>query len=68
MHDLTGRYRQWFAEHDCGAVAVRPDFYVYGCAGPASAGTLAAELLAELGGTVPVAGPMPRIEPSAVLS
>ena len=68
VHDLTGRYRQWFAEHDCGAVAVRPDFYVYGCAGPASAGTLAAELLAELGGTVPVAGPMPRIEPSAVLS
>jgi 2-polyprenyl-6-methoxyphenol hydroxylase-like FAD-dependent oxidoreductase len=68
VHDLTGRYRQWFAEHDCGAVAVRPDFYVYGCAGPASAGTLAAELLAELGGTVPVAGRMPWIEPSAVLS
>ncbi len=67
VRDLTGRYHQWFAEHGCSAVAVRPDFYVYGCAaGPASAGALAAELLGDLGGTAP--GADRRAEASAVLS
>jgi 2-polyprenyl-6-methoxyphenol hydroxylase-like FAD-dependent oxidoreductase len=67
VRDLTGRYDRWFAEHGCSAVAVRPDFYVYGCAaGPASAGELAAELLGDLGGTAPDTGRRP--EASAVLS
>jgi 3-(3-hydroxy-phenyl)propionate hydroxylase/flavoprotein hydroxylase len=30
--DVDGTYRRWFAEHRCVAVAVRPDFYVYGTA------------------------------------
>jgi 3-(3-hydroxy-phenyl)propionate hydroxylase/flavoprotein hydroxylase len=49
VRDVTGRYHQWLAGHGCCAVAVRPDFYVYGCAAdPAGAEALAAELAAEL--------------------
>ncbi len=28
--DLEGRYVGWFEEHDCEAVLMRPDFYVFG--------------------------------------
>jgi 2-polyprenyl-6-methoxyphenol hydroxylase-like FAD-dependent oxidoreductase len=56
VRDVGGSYRRWLAEHGCCAVAVRPDFYVYGCAAdPAGAAALAAELLAE-------------VEPAAVIS
>ena len=53
--DVTGAYRRWFAELGATAVAVRPDFYVYGCADDA-AGTaaLAEEMLLDL---VPVTAP-----------
>jgi hypothetical protein len=30
--DVDGAYRRWFSEHGWIAVAVRPDFYVYGSA------------------------------------
>ena len=30
--DVDGAYHQWFDEHNAVAVAVRPDFYIYGCA------------------------------------
>ena len=30
--DVDGIYQHWFTEHRCVAVAVRPDFYVYGSA------------------------------------
>jgi 3-(3-hydroxy-phenyl)propionate hydroxylase len=30
--DVDGTYQRWFAEHRCVAVAVRPDFYIYGTA------------------------------------
>lgn len=32
LADVDGTYRRWFAEHGWVAVAVRPDFYVYGSA------------------------------------
>ena len=32
MIDVDGTYRRWFSEHGWIAVAVRPDFYVYGTA------------------------------------
>ncbi|WP_188189829.1 bifunctional 3-(3-hydroxy-phenyl)propionate/3-hydroxycinnamic acid hydroxylase MhpA [Nonomuraea sp. SYSU D8015] len=48
--DVDGTYREWFAEHGCSAVAVRPDFYVYGTARDATGcRTLARELLDALG-------------------
>lgn len=30
--DVDGTYQRWFAEYNCAAAAVRPDFYVYGTA------------------------------------
>lgn len=47
--DLDGTYRQWFDEYGCLAIAVRPDFYIYGTAAePADVVTLATDLLAAL--------------------
>jgi len=44
--DVDGTYQHWFTEHRCVAVAVRPDFYVYGTAVDASsARALADELV-----------------------
>jgi 2-polyprenyl-6-methoxyphenol hydroxylase-like FAD-dependent oxidoreductase len=44
--DMDGTYRRWFAELGCVAIAVRPDFYVYGTAVDAtSARALADELV-----------------------
>ncbi|CAM5645488.1 putative NADH-specific resorcinol 4-hydroxylase [Streptomyces avidinii] len=57
VHDVHGTYRDWFAELGCSAVAVRPDFYVFGTAStPESAVALAAELL----GTVRGDGAVPH--------
>ncbi|WP_375502516.1 bifunctional 3-(3-hydroxy-phenyl)propionate/3-hydroxycinnamic acid hydroxylase [uncultured Jatrophihabitans sp.] len=48
--DVDGTYGQWFADHGVVAVAVRPDFYVYGSAADAPAASeLATELLRDLG-------------------
>ena len=30
VRDVNGTYKQWFAELNCCAVLVRPDFYVFG--------------------------------------
>ena len=47
--DVDGVYDRWFEQHGACAVAVRPDFYVYGTAGTAEqAGVLAGEVLADL--------------------
>ena len=47
--DVTGNYHRWLEKHDCCAVLVRPDFYVYGGASTTtSAGALARELLSDL--------------------
>jgi 2-polyprenyl-6-methoxyphenol hydroxylase-like FAD-dependent oxidoreductase len=43
--DLDGTYLHWFTEHRCVAVAVRPDFYVYGTAVDASSATALADEL-----------------------
>lgn len=49
LTDVDGTYACWFAEHDAVAVAVRPDFYVYGTAqDTTSAGALADEVVADL--------------------
>ncbi|TMR94794.1 bifunctional 3-(3-hydroxy-phenyl)propionate/3-hydroxycinnamic acid hydroxylase [Nonomuraea basaltis] len=58
VSDVDGTYREWFAEHDCAAVAVRPDFYVYGTARDAAAALdLARELVGALSaGTAVPAG------------
>jgi hypothetical protein len=46
-NDVEGTYARWFAELGCKAVAVRPDFYVFGTAPtPADVRPLAAELAA----------------------
>ncbi|MFC8720138.1 bifunctional 3-(3-hydroxy-phenyl)propionate/3-hydroxycinnamic acid hydroxylase [Kitasatospora sp. NPDC057198] len=51
VHDVHGTYRRWFAELDCAAVAVRPDFYVFGTAAvPDTVDGLAGELLVAAGG------------------
>jgi hypothetical protein len=47
--DVDGTYQQWFAEQGWNAVAVRPDFYVYGTAvDVTSARALAGELVSAL--------------------
>jgi len=54
LADVDGTYRRWFAENEWSAVAVRPDFYVYGAAGgDLHPRALARELLAAL--TLPAA-------------
>jgi 3-(3-hydroxy-phenyl)propionate hydroxylase/flavoprotein hydroxylase len=54
VHDVDGTYRDWFTELDCSAVAVRPDFYVFGTAsGPDGVAGLAAELLSAISGNLP---------------
>ena len=53
VQDATGAYTQWLSEHDCTAVVVRPDFYVYGSAnGPQETAALARELLVDVGAPV----------------
>jgi len=50
--DVDGTYRRWFAEYGCVAVAVRPDFYVYGTAADVTAArSLAADLVTALDGS-----------------
>jgi 3-(3-hydroxy-phenyl)propionate hydroxylase/flavoprotein hydroxylase len=58
LADVEGTYARWFAEKGWSAVAVRPDFYVYGAAGgPLDPRTLAQDLLRALG--QPTATPSP---------
>lgn len=53
VRDVEGTYRKWFAEWGCSAVAVRPDFYVYGTAnGVEATRALIDELLDALGRSV----------------
>ncbi len=48
--DVDGTYHRWFADHGAVAVAVRPDFYVYGTASDhAGSHALADELAIDLG-------------------
>ena len=57
--DVDGQYHQWFDEHGAVAVAVRPDFYVYGCAADERAAQdLATELLDDIGALRPLAAPL----------
>lgn len=50
LADCDGTYRRWLADLGAVAVAVRPDFYVYGSAADhAAAHALAEELLVDLG-------------------
>ncbi|MFH8802096.1 bifunctional 3-(3-hydroxy-phenyl)propionate/3-hydroxycinnamic acid hydroxylase [Streptomyces sp. NPDC017936] len=61
VHDTDGTYRGWFTELGCSAVAVRPDFYVFGTAsGPDAAVGLAGELLSTVHGGV--ASPDVRVD------
>ncbi|MGQ0466618.1 MAG: bifunctional 3-(3-hydroxy-phenyl)propionate/3-hydroxycinnamic acid hydroxylase [Sporichthyaceae bacterium] len=56
LADCDGTYRRWFAELGVVAVAVRPDFYVYGTASDSTAtDALARELLDDLGSRRPAA-------------
>ena len=49
--DVDGTYRRWFTDHGCVAVAVRPDFYVYGTAANITAArAVAIELVKALSG------------------
>ena len=51
---MDGTYQHWFSEHRCVAVAVRPDFYVYGTAiDTASALALVNELINALAVSTP---------------
>ena len=57
--DAGGTYQRWFSELGVVAVAVRPDFYVYGAvADPAAAPGLARELLSSVLG-IPQPDPAP---------
>ncbi|MFD7769177.1 bifunctional 3-(3-hydroxy-phenyl)propionate/3-hydroxycinnamic acid hydroxylase [Streptomyces sp. NPDC059787] len=61
VHDTDGTYRDWFTELGCSAVAVRPDFYVFGTAsGPDAAVGLAGELLRTVHGGI--ASPDVRVD------
>jgi 2-polyprenyl-6-methoxyphenol hydroxylase-like FAD-dependent oxidoreductase len=52
--DVDGTYRRWFSEHGWIAVAVRPDFYVYGAAvDTQSALALVDELINALAASTP---------------
>jgi 2-polyprenyl-6-methoxyphenol hydroxylase-like FAD-dependent oxidoreductase len=52
--DVDGAYRRWFSEHGWIAVAVRPDFYVYGSAVDThSALALVDELIDALAASIP---------------
>ncbi|MBP0457197.1 bifunctional 3-(3-hydroxy-phenyl)propionate/3-hydroxycinnamic acid hydroxylase [Streptomyces montanisoli] len=52
VSDVDGTYRRWFADLGSSAVAVRPDFYVFGTAsGPGAANALAGELLRTVTGS-----------------
>ena len=55
--DLDGSYLRWFSAHGCSAVAVRPDFYVYGCSERPGSAALATELLHALGAPIRSARP-----------
>jgi hypothetical protein len=55
--DVDGIYAAWFAELDCEAVAVRPDFYVFGTASGRGVAALADGLLAAMG-PAPAADPV----------
>ena len=67
VFDTDGGYTRWFTEHGASTVAVRPDFYVYGCAGdPASVRELTGELIADLGGSS--AGRAAAVDNQTVLS
>ncbi|MFJ8864363.1 bifunctional 3-(3-hydroxy-phenyl)propionate/3-hydroxycinnamic acid hydroxylase [Streptomyces sp. NPDC102473] len=58
LADVDGTYARWFAAHGWSAVAVRPDFYVYGAAGGALEPlALAQDLLRALGGTAATSSP-----------
>lgn len=46
--DVDGTYHRWLEEHGAAAVAVRPDFYVYGTADGGSLTALVDEVLADL--------------------
>ncbi|WP_262699540.1 MULTISPECIES: bifunctional 3-(3-hydroxy-phenyl)propionate/3-hydroxycinnamic acid hydroxylase [Streptomyces] len=48
VHDVNGTYATWFAELGVDAIAVRPDFYVYGTATGPGVAALAEDLLAVL--------------------
>ncbi|WP_103338469.1 bifunctional 3-(3-hydroxy-phenyl)propionate/3-hydroxycinnamic acid hydroxylase MhpA [Amycolatopsis sp. CA-126428] len=48
VNDTDGAYRQWFDEHRCTAVIVRPDWYVYGSAASDSLRHLLAACLTDL--------------------
>ena len=45
VSDVAGTYQHWFTEHRCVAVAVRPDFYVYGTAVDVPCATVLADEL-----------------------
>ncbi|WP_322044716.1 bifunctional 3-(3-hydroxy-phenyl)propionate/3-hydroxycinnamic acid hydroxylase [Paraburkholderia sp. J67] len=50
LHDVSGKYRRFFDEHDAAIVIVRPDYYVFGAASTLEeANGLVAALLAGLG-------------------
>jgi 2-polyprenyl-6-methoxyphenol hydroxylase-like FAD-dependent oxidoreductase len=50
VEDIGGTYAAWFDAHGCDAVAVRPDWYLFGSAeGPAGLADLVERILAALG-------------------
>lgn len=55
--DLEGLYASWFEENGCGAVLVRPDFYVFGAvSGLEEVPDLVADLQAQLAGVAITSG------------